>query len=320
MKKIFQNLLFLFVLSNAFLNPVFAGADNACPCTTADELKQCGIKAFEHGKFAKALERWRREASFYEEQSVAHIGALIRQAKAYQRLGHYPRAVEKLWTALEWMENSRRDTLIPAERMDSRVRGNDGAEASRGKGEAEKFDKRRKQIKKMHIATLAALGNICNLQNDSTLRKELDSFNLEKQAVPLKRGIWIATVDSRTYANDGIKILSLRQRAKKHFQRCEIVVKDGLSPNNHAYLNTALKWSEKINDEPGLNAELLLNRGNKYALEAMDTEERNGASARKRRNLIARMLLDYENALEAARGSAAIPLISRYYPPGPRLC
>ncbi|MCP4700807.1 MAG: CHAT domain-containing protein [Gammaproteobacteria bacterium] len=92
------------ILSASALIGVFFLLSPACADATAETTGktdvtrslEAGDRAFRAGKFIRAIEYWEQA----QKQPVEQAKILTRQAEAYQRLGHYPQALERLRTAL----------------------------------------------------------------------------------------------------------------------------------------------------------------------------------------------------------------------------
>ena len=88
--------------------------------TQADKRMAQGLVLFKRGEFAQAIHEWQPVADLYEQSGkiVLSIKVLLQMAEAYQRLGHYQKALSILENALVQAESTNDKKQIAAVQSD----------------------------------------------------------------------------------------------------------------------------------------------------------------------------------------------------------
>lgn len=105
-------LLFILSLSIQAVEPVRSN-------TVAAVYTEQGMTAFQRGRFAQAIEKWEASASYYQKTGnlFANVNLQLKLAAAYQSLGHYPHALERLETTLGEVDQDIANGGVGAERL-----------------------------------------------------------------------------------------------------------------------------------------------------------------------------------------------------------
>jgi len=80
---------------------------NSAIAENSDDWKKSGINAFQTGRFVEAIKNWEKIIQSGDSLSVEKNRALIYQAEALQRLGHYCQAEKNLQQARHWLKEQK---------------------------------------------------------------------------------------------------------------------------------------------------------------------------------------------------------------------